>query len=504
MVRDAESNSGSSRRGGAESLIRTAASGVVWTAAERVGGRVLNFVVFAILAHLLAPEDFGLIALAMVVIAFGEILAGQGLTEAIIQAAVVDQERLSTAFWINVGGGGLLFLLGFTGAPFFAEAFHEPGMPVVLRALSFLFLISGISGVHHSLLAKQMRFRSLAVLGVLTAGCGAVVGVALALAGFGVWSLVGQSLSASMVGTVMLWRLEPWRPGFVFSGEKAKGLLSFGWNVVAGRFAGFLNRRGDDLVIGAVLGSMVLGYYTVAYRVILALTSMILGTVSSVAFPVFVRVRSEARDFAGAYALAVFTTSFVAFPAFLVVGLYAREIVLLAFGGRWLPSVPVLQVLSIIGLFHGVAYPADAALLAQGKPSVVLKLKLVNAALNFLGFVIAVRWGIVAVAAAFVIRAAVMSPLQMVVLGRSAGLPALGYLRAAAIPFGGSLIMGSTMVLVSHWLPPSLRPELQFVVPVVIGSAVYAGTLLLGAPATTRRAVSRLVSVSTRSVASKE
>ncbi len=328
------------------------------------------------------------------------------------------------------------------------------------------------------------------------------MGIGLALAGTGVWSLVGQSLSASVVGAVILWKIEPWRPRFLFSVDMARGLLGFGWNVVASKFAGFLNRRGDDLVIGSLLGSTALGYYTVAYRVVLALTSVVLGTVSSVAFPVFAKVRSEGKHFAGAYSLAVFTTGCVAFPAFLVVGLHSREIVLLAFSEKWLSSVPVLQVLSIIGLFQGVTYPADAALLAQGKPSVVLRLKLLNAALNFLGFVVAVRWGIVAVAAAFVIRAAVMSPIQMVVLGRVAGLAASGYLQAVAAPFGATVVMAAVMVLVKNWFDPSLQPVLRLVVPVGIGLVVYSSTLFLCAPAATRQALFRLLSGSARSMVS--
>lgn len=480
------------REDGARELSRAAASGVVWTALERVGGRVLNFVVLAVLARLLAPDDFGLLALAMVVLAFAEVVAGQGLAEAIIQAPEDGGERLSTAFWINLAGGLVLCLIAVAGAGLFAGLFREPRMTGVLRVLSVTFVVAATSGVHQALLRKRMAFRELALQSFLAAAAGGAVGVAMAVTGFGVWSLVGQSLATAVTGAAALWWLEPWRPQRRFSGARARELVRFGASVVGSRLANFVNRRGDDLVVGAVLGSAALGLYTVAYRVVLALSSALLGTSNAVAYPTLVKIRDDRDRLEGVYAFAVFATCLAAFPLFVGTSICAREITMVAFGPTWLAAVPVLRVLALIGVVHGLTYNLDVALLAVDKPHVAMVLKAVNAAANLTAFLVAVRWGIVAVAAAFVLRGVVMAPVQMLVLQRWAGIRAVTCLRAAAGPAAACAVMTGVVLLVWHRLTAATGAAPRLAIMVASGALAYAATVAVVAPHATRRALGSL------------
>ncbi len=474
-----------------ELLGAVAARGVLWTVAERIWGRLLGFALLAVLARLLTPENFGLIALALAVLAFAEIGAGQGLAEALIQAPEEDDARQCTAFWINLAGGVCLCAGVAALAVPLASWLGQPHLRPVVQALALSLVLASAGAVPQALLRKRLAFRTLALQDVASSFAGGAAAIALALAGFGVWSLVAQTLVAAAVWALLPWFSISWRPRPAFSLQRARELWAFGASVVGTRLANFAARRADDLIVGLALGTAALGFYSLAYRVVLALSWIVLGPLSAVAFPVLARVSDNRERLAGAYGFLVFGSCAVAFPAFAGASLYAPELTRLLYGPGWEPVGDLLRILALIGFVHGIAYHVDAALFAAGKSRTVLILKTTNATAGVIAFLMAAPWGLEAVAMAFVIRGALMTPFFLRVLRRATGMAAGTSLRAAFEPALGVGAMGAVLIPLRWALDADQEPLLSLAIA-PLGAVVYALVLWQLAPQGTRRLCSTL------------
>ena len=202
---------------------------------------------------------------------------------------------------MNIGIGTLLTVIHVAAAGFVAAFFEEPALAPVLRWLSLSFLINGLSSVQDALLTRDMKFKVLAIRELLGIFVGGIAGVTMALLGFGVWSLVGKQLTDCGVNVVILWKVSKWRPGFSISLRHCKELFSYGINVVGLRILSFFNRRSAEFMIGYFLGSVALGYYTIAYRVLSIFVEIMVGAIQKLAFPVFSRLQHDASEIAAGF-----------------------------------------------------------------------------------------------------------------------------------------------------------------------------------------------------------
>lgn len=293
-----------------------------------------------------------------------------------------------------------------------ADLFKEPQIAPIIRCLSLGFIISAFSSVQEATFQRKLAFKSLAIRSLIAVVIGGIVGVTMAFMGFGVWSLVGQQLANSFVQVLVLWSVSDWRPGFRFSPKHFKELFSFGVNVMGMNLFNFLNRRSDDFLIGYFLGSIALGYYSVAYRLLLILTQLLTTIIVKVSLPTFSRLQQEPERLRNALYKAIQLTSLITFPGFLATVILAPELVTVIFGQEWSPSIPVMQVLNLIGILYAYFYFNGSVMMAVGKPSWKLALDFIQAVSNVIAFAIAVQWGIVAVAAAYVIRGYLMALAQ--------------------------------------------------------------------------------------------
>lgn len=426
------------------SLKQKAMAGVAWSFVEKWGQQGITFVVFLILSRLLTPETFGLVASATVFTAFVQILLDQGLLEAVVQRDTLDKEHLDTAFWAALMMGGVLTIIGVAGADLVARFFSEPELTLVVQALSLNFTIKGLSSTQQAILQRDLKFKALSIRTLAGIATGGIVGVVMAFSGYGVWSLVAMTLTQHGVSTLLLWILSDWRPSLTFSRQHYVELMSFGINVLGSRFLSYFNRRSDNLIIGFYLGSTLLGYYTVAYRLLPMTILLVVGITSSIAFPVFSRIQDDPERLRHAFYKATRLTALVAFPACLGLSVLAPELVVALFGEQWEPSGPVLRVLALIGIVHSLQLFQGSLVRALGKPQWQFWTMLASAVLNVIGFLIAVRWGITAVAVAYVIRGYLLSPLLLLLVRRLIDLDLKKYV-AQLIP---SLISALLMCLV--------------------------------------------------------
>ncbi|HEY9601128.1 MAG TPA: MOP flippase family protein [Allocoleopsis sp.] len=463
-------------------LRQNAVKGVVWSAITSWGRQAIAFIVFFLLARLLGPEAFGLVALATVFLAFVQVFVDQGFAEAIIQRHELDPEHLDTAFWTNLGIGLLITVLCIGTAGLAAELFHEPQLAPVIRWLSLNFTIIALSSVQDAILRRNLAFRSLAVRSLIGVVAGGVVGVVMAFSGYGVWSLVGQQLSSGLVQTTVLWWASHWRPGFRVSQSHFKELFSFGINVVGMNVLEFVNRRADDFLVGYFLGSKALGYYSVAYRLMMIGLDLLTNVINQVAIPTFSKLQLEPERLLRAFYSVIELTSLVSFPAFIGLAVLAPELLPTLLGAKWFPSIPVIQVLALIGVLHSVYYYNGSVIMAMGKPSWKLIINFIYSIANVIAFIIAVRWGIVAVAAAFVIRGYVLAPMELWLLKKLIPLNLITYFRQYIAPLAGSLAIAVTVWLVKYFLGDLVNVYILLAICIALSIASYVLTILLIAP----------------------
>ncbi len=457
-----------------ESLRHLAAKGVAWSAAQTLGSRALSVATFVVLAHLLDPHSFGLVAFASVAIAFLTIFVHQGFGQALVQAPQLEKRHLDTAFWIAIGFGCFLaFVVVGLSWPL-ARLFHLPEVAPVLRVLALAFVLSGLASTQTAILQRRMAFRSLAIR--LTAGnlVGATVGITAALLGAGVWSLVAQTLSSAAVGVVVVWTASRWRPGLSVTRDTYAELFRFSRSVLGQNVAGFFLRRTDDFFIGAVLGPVLLGIYTVAFRLLIVMMDVSINTVQTVALPTFSRLQHDRDRLRKAYFAATRVSAVVALPTFCFIIAAAPEIIHVFFGPRWDLSIPVMRVLSLIGVANTLTNFNGTVLTSVGRPDLALRFLVIASVTNVIGVAIAVHWGILAVATALVLRNVLVgSPLSIHYVKITLGFGYREYFSSYRSPVLGALLVLSAGLLTHVALLDVMGNAGRLVVMLLATAAVY-------------------------------
>ena len=383
-------------------LKQKAVQGIAWSFIQRWGSQLISFSVFLLLARLLSPEDFGLIAMSGVFIAFMKVFLDQGFAAAIVQRKEVEREHLDTAFWVSIATSLLLTVLACGAAGWIADLYNEPLLTRVIQLLSINFIFKALNSVQNAILTRKLAFKTLAIRSLIGISAGGAVGIGMALGGFGVWSLIGYQLTNSIIEVPILWAVTDWRPRFRYSKQHFREMFDFGIHIIGMNGLGFLNNYADNLLIGYYLGPRALGYYTVAYRVLTVMSTLLSKTTNQVAFPTFSKLQQEPERLKRAFYQASHLTSLISVPAFLGIAVLAPQIVPTVFGEQWTPSIPVMQVLAFIGILRTVFQFNGPIMMAMGRADWRFKINIVGTTLNVLCFIAVVRWGILAVAIAFV------------------------------------------------------------------------------------------------------
>ena len=463
-------------------LKQQAIRGTVWSAIEKWGAQAVSTAIFLLLARLLGVEAFGLVALANVFLSFMQIFLDQGFAQAIIQKKEIEPEHLDTAFWTSVLMSSLFVLIVWIGAYPFANFYGEPEVAPIVRWMSLSFLFGGISSVQSAILMRQMKFKAFAARSLIaTVACG-VVGVGSALAGFGVWSLVFKEIVFGATAALTLWSVGDWRPGFRFSLSHFQELFSFGINIIGFNILNFFNLRSDDMLIGYFLGSIALGYYSVAYRLLLIMIRLLTTVTTQVALPAFSQIQHDLGRIRKAFYKVTRYTSLVSFPAFLGLAVAAPEIIRFCFGEEWLPSVPVMRVLAFVGILESIEQFNAVLLLSMGKPLWRLAVQCLNTVANVVFFLIVVRWGLVAIALALVIRGYLLAPISLLVVNKLIDIDFRHYVAQFLAPLAASAVMIAAMLAGQYFLQDALGLPMQLTITVAIAIAAYTLSVLAISP----------------------
>lgn len=427
--------------------------GVIWSGVQTGGAETISTVVFLLLARLLAPEAFGVVAFASVVVAFLQVFVKQGLGVALVQRPDLREEHIDAAFWANMAAAVVLAVAAVGLALPVSALLGNEELGPVLRAMAALFPLMALTVVPEALLTREMRFKSLAFRSIAAAAAGGVVGVVFALRGAGVWSLVAMQIVNSVVGVAALWGACKWRPRARFSWPALRELASFSGNVIGVNLVGFAQLRADQFIIGAMLGATALGHYHIAQRIVQILVRLIAQPLTHVALPALSSLQGEPHRLRRAVVQAAEAPSMLTIPAFLGLASIAPELVLVVLGGEWLSAAVPMRWLAISAAFRMVTYYGVPVQYAAGKPRLVLLVTVAELAYSVIVFTLAARMGAGAVAIAHAGRSTLMTPLWWALTSRTTQAPVRRLIGAVLPTVGASIIMVGCIQLSREAMP---------------------------------------------------
>lgn len=374
-------------------LKKQAVSGVIWTFLQQFSIQLINFVVQIILARLLMPEAFGLIAMLSVFISLGQMLMDSGMTSSLIRTKTPDQLDYSTVFVTNLVVSIAVYALVYFSAPLIGKFYNQEILIAILRVYAISFVIRSFVAVHVAKLTKEMNFKLQMKLQVPSTIIGAVVGVCLAYLGYGVWSLVWLNLTQTIVFTLQNWMFIKWKPSFIFNKRRFQYHFNFGYKMT---FSGVLDTVYNDaynIVIGKMFSPATVGFYSQAENLRLFPVKQLSTVMNKVTYPLFSSLKND-DQLKSAYRLSMRLILFAVVPLMLLLIVIAEDLFLLLLGDKWLPSVPYFQILAIASIFRPIGVYNLNILKVKGKSDMFLKLEIIKKIVGVIAIAVTLPFGI--------------------------------------------------------------------------------------------------------------
>lgn len=473
-------------------LRRAALRATFWSAIQQAGDKGIRLPVYLVLARLLPPEAFGLVALAAVYIDFIELFLNQGLTSAIVQREDLREEHLDSVFWGNMAFAIALSGMSLSTAGVFARIVNQPGLESVVRWLAIAFVLTGLSAVQGAILRRELRFKVLAIRSLVSQTISGIVGIALAVAGFGVWSLVAMLLLNQGLSVLLLWRASDWRPCFRFSLDRYREMFAFGVAIMSVNVVQFLRKRADNLLIGAALGATALGFYSMARQIMNGVAALASGIVGPVVWSTLPRLQRESGRLGRAIYQTAEMLAVMTWPAYLGIAVVAPELVDVVLGDRWLPIVPVIRAFALAAVVQSVNGLNLTAITAIGETRWRVGIEMGVAAATLAAIATALPFGTTAVAWAFAASLCLALPVELRIVSRLLPITQGSYLRRLLPPVAASMAMVGIILATRQMLAGVVAGPGMLAALVLAGGVAYAGLLRVIFPGITRRALNNL------------
>jgi len=369
-------------------------SGLLWKLMERVGTQGIQFIVQIVLARLLMPEDFGVIALITIFISIASVFVQSGFSVALIQKKNADSTDFSSVFYLSLSVAGLLYLVLFFTAPYIADFYSKLQLISVVRVLSITLFFGAVNSIQNAVISKSMEFKRFffsSLGGIIPSG---IVGITMAYMGFGVWALVWQQLTNQLLITLILWFTVKWRPKRIISISRLKGLFSYGWKLLISALLDTTYNNLYGLVIGKTYDSAILGFYNRGEMFPSLIVNNINGSIVSVMLPAFSANQDDKFKVKAMVRRSIVTSSFIIFPMMVGLAVCAEPLITIVLTEKWLPCVPFLQLMCISYAFWPIHTANLQAINALGRSDIFLKLEIIKKTIGLTILFITIPFGI--------------------------------------------------------------------------------------------------------------
>lgn len=360
------------------SLKKKTIGGLVWSFGDLIGNQGIQFLIQIILARLLLPEHFGLIGMILVFIALSNSLVDSGFTQALIRERNASQTDYSTVFYFNLFISVLIYGALYAAAPAISSFFGEPQLVSLVRVLSIGIVINSFAIIPKAMFAKEVNFKAQATINLSASIVSGFIAIGMAMAGYGVWSLVLRQLSMNAIQSLLFALTKKWIPSLVFSIASFKRLFGFGWKLLASGLIDTFYTNVYFLIIGRQYSAAQLGYYTNASRFSEIVSQNLAATILRVTYPVLSSIQDEHERLKQSYKNITKLAAFLIFPLMVGMAAVGEPLVMLVFGEKWLPMVPYFQLLSIAGMLYPILALDLSILQVKGRSDLYLLLEIIN------------------------------------------------------------------------------------------------------------------------------
>lgn len=380
-------------------------SNFMWRFAERCGAQIVTLIVSVFLARILSPEDYGKIALITVFTVILQVFVDSGLGTALIQKKDADDLDFSSVFYFNLVICILLYLGMFIAAPLIAKFYNDISLTPVIRVISITILISGVKGIQQSYVSRNMLFKRFFYATIGGTIFSAIFGISLAYLGCGIWALVAQQLSNTIIDTLILWITVKWRPKRMFSWTRLKGLLSFGWKLLASTLLDTVYTNIRSLVIGKMYSSSDLAFYNQGEKFPSVIVNNINASISSVLLPTLANEQDNCERVKNMTRRAIKTSTYIMAPLMMGLLFCAEPLTRLILTEKWLPCVPFLQIFCITYMFYPIHTANLNAIQAMGRSDLFLKLEIAKKVVGIILLISTMWFGVMAMTYSLLISA---------------------------------------------------------------------------------------------------
>ena len=369
-----------------------------WKLMERGGTQGIQFIVQIILARLLLPEEYGIIAIVTIFITLAGIFVDSGLNTALIQKKNADKVDFSSVFWVGLALAALLYGILFIASPFLADFFDQPGLTEVVRILSVTLFLGVFNSIQQAVIAIRMEFKKLMVGSMGSVILSGIIGVIMAFMGFGIWALVGQQIAYRFFGTWILLILVDWKPSLEFSFHLFKKLYGFGWKLLVSSLINTLYHNLRTLIIGKLYDPAMLGFYDRGTSFPGYIITNINGSIQAVLFPALASCQEDRERVRSLMRRSVVTSAFIIFPMMAGLAVLAEPMILVLLTDKWLPAVPFLQMACVSYGLWPVHTANLQAINALGRSDIFLRLEIIKMVMGLLVLGISIPFGIYLIA----------------------------------------------------------------------------------------------------------
>lgn len=451
-------------------------AGLIWRFGERITAQAVTLIVSIVLARLLAPADYGILSLVMIFITFSEVLINNGFGTALIQKKDADDTDFSTVFYFQLLFALALYALLYYISPAIGVFYNNAQIVPVLRVLGLRLIISAVNNVQHAYVSKHMLFRKFFWSTLFGTLLSAVVGVSMAYTGFGVWALVGQYLTNSIIDMVVLFVTIPWKPKAMFSFHRLSSMLSYSWNILINALFDTLYSQIRALVIGWKYSAEDLAYYNKGQQFPSIVENNINMTVESVLFPAIASIQDERERVKQLMRRSIRISSYVMCPLLIGLAVIAKPFVQLVLTEKWLPCVPYMQIYCIVLMFNPIHTSNIQAIKAIGRSDIVLKLNLVNKAFGILALLITYQYGPLYIAYSLLATTTIGLVVNTFPNRKLLGYGFLQQIGDIAPGILLSLVMAAPISLLTRF---ALNPTVQITLQVLLGGIIYIGASVI-------------------------
>lgn len=412
----------------------------------------LNICSTAIIARFVLPEDFGLIAMVIVVTSFVELFKDGGLFIATIQKAEVEHSQISTLFWLNLFSSFVLMFITFFSAPLISWFYKEPRLVGITYALASTFIFSGLTVQHKALLTRQMRFFVIYSIEILSTIFGIVCGILLAMRGFGYWSLVIMQIAMVVINAMFIWFFCDWRPSMPHRGSGIRSMLAFGGNLTGANLLNYISRNFDNLLVGSMLGSSSLGLYSIAYKLLMLPIQQITAPLSQVVQPTLCRLQKDPKRYRHFYLEGISYCVTIGIPIVVFAIVVAEEVIGIFLGNQWSSAVPIFRALAPAALLGTFNVATAWVFIPLGRTDKQLKSCFFSTIYTVISFIIGIRWGMIGIAIAYSVSEFIKRPFEILYAFHNSPLKLLDIGHIVWRPLLSSALAGAILIIIKLWI----------------------------------------------------